>query len=75
MTESEVIARAKWDGNPNPEGPDWAALVSKIQPGDQLRLVSCYGVAARSRKIGDRYYFGLFRGHTIIAKFHSVIFD
>ena len=74
MTESEVIAHAKTDGNPNPEGTDWADLVSKIQPGDQLRLVNCFG-AARSRKISDKYYYGLFRGNSVIAKFHSMIYD
>lgn len=74
MSEAEVIAHSKSDGNPNPEAGIAEELTSKIQPGDQMRLVTCFS-APKSRKIDDRHYYALFRGDSIVAKFHSMIWD
>lgn len=72
LSRAEVVENSKLSGNPNPEeNNEWMAMATAIRPGDQIRLVNCLG----SNKVGDQYYYGLFRGGTVIARFHPMIFN
>lgn len=73
LSQPEVIQSAKRAGNPTPESyPEWTAMTASIQPGDQIRLVDCMSVQ-RSRRVGDPYYYALFRGGRVVAKFHFIV--
>jgi hypothetical protein len=75
LSQAEVIEDAKRVGNPNPErSQDWIEITKDFQPGDQLRAVNCLS-AARSRAVGDPYYYALIRNDAIIVKFHIGFFN
>ncbi len=75
LTSSQVIDQSLRSGNPNPEEDgEWAAMLAALQPGDQLREVSCPNVRS-GRGYRDPYYFALFRDDLLVLKFHPVILD
>lgn len=69
LSQSEVLDTVKkWDNNPNPEqNQEWIKLIANQKSGDELRMVSC--------KVGDPYFYALFRNDAILYKFHPVILD
>lgn len=72
LSQQEVIQGAKRKGNPNPESdPQWIKMSASMQPGDHWRLVDC--LSARSMRIGDPYYYALFRGSKVAGEFHFII--
>jgi hypothetical protein len=75
LSQDEAIKQAKRDGSPNPEARrDWIEMISKVRPGDELRLVDCVK-ASKAGLVGDPYFYAVFRNDVILAKFHSVILD
>lgn len=73
LSQQEVIQGAKRMGNPNPESdPQWIRVSASMQPGDHWRLVDCLS-AQRSMRIGDPYYYALFRGSKVAGEFHFII--
>ncbi|GLQ95626.1 hypothetical protein [Dyella mobilis] len=75
LSQAEVIDDAKRVGNPNPErNQDWIEITKNFQPGDELRAVNCLS-AARSKDVGDPYYYALIRNDVIVLKFHVGFFN
>ena len=67
MRRYQALDYADRMGDPNlADSPEWAAAISTMQPGDDLRYVYC--------KNGNNF-FGLFRGTSLLFKFGGMIFD
>ena len=66
MRRYQTLDYAGLIGNPNlAESPEWATAISMMQPGDELRYVSCQS--------GDNF-FGLFRGNSLLFKFGGMLY-
>ena len=75
LTQSEVMEDAKRMDIPDPETyVEWIKMKSNIQPGDQVRLLNCFGTS-RSKYGGDPYHYVLIRNGKIISEFHIAFFD
>ncbi len=74
MSQAEVLANAKRDGDPHTEGrEEWLKIVATSHPGDELRKVACLK-SGRYGSAGDMY-FGLFRNGAMIAKLNYIIIN
>ncbi len=75
LTQAQALALAESEGVPHPETrTDWLALVAAVQPGDQLRQVSCLTRGNAGRLAGSVFY-GLFRGGKLVAEMHPMIIN
>jgi hypothetical protein len=75
LSQEQAIKQAKRDGAPDPESRrDWRAMIEQIRPGDSLRLIDCLR-ASKAGRMGDPYFYAVFRDGKIVAKFNSVIID
>jgi len=67
MRRYQALDFADLIGNPNlADSPEWAKVISLMQPGDQIRHVDCQS--------GDNF-FGLFRGKSVLFKFGGMIYN
>jgi hypothetical protein len=75
LSQVHALALAEREGVPHPETrTDWIALAAAVQPGDQLRQVSCLTKGNAGRAAGV-VFFGLFRGNTLVAEMHPMIIN
>jgi hypothetical protein len=75
LSQVQALALAEREGVPYPETrTDWIAFAAAIQPGDQLRQVSCLSRGNVGRAAGV-VFFGLFRGNTLVAQMHPMIIN
>ena len=67
MRRYQVLDLADRRGNPAlADSPEWAAAMSMMQPGDELRHVDC-------RRTGVNF-FGVFRDKAVLFEFGSFLF-
>jgi hypothetical protein len=68
MRRYQTLDFADLLGIPNlADSPEWATVISMMQPGDDLRHVYC--------KSNGANFFGLFRGSSVLVKFGSTLDD
>ena len=74
LTQAQALALAESGGVPHPETrTDWLALVVAVQPGDQLREVSC--LTGSDGRLAGAVFYGLFRGGKLVAEMHPMIIN
>jgi hypothetical protein len=69
LNQEEVLREARVLGEPSPEArPEWAEIISELQPGDQLRMIDCV------RDVGT-LYFAHIRDDVFVTRMYTLIID